>query len=424
MSRAERAAEEAVAAFAEAGDELGRGEAATRQALARWQFGDSERARAIVQDAIRTLEPLGESVALAGALGELGRIEAIADGPDAVAVLERAVAIAHALGATEIESNALTSIGTAMSHRADPAAAEVIRRGLAIALTQDHIEAAARAYNNLSIALGAADGPQDQIDGVMDAAVAHAARYGYRSGTLAAREISRAAFRLEWDRAIALANETATDTAWDASHSLVGDFIRIYRGGPEATILAHAEQAAQRLRSSSERQFRSMALLLAIIYSGVGAHARAAELAEAEPEVLGTRLGLGGWPNVIVAAVSSSIFALGARERLVRWDEHIAKFAAVADANRLFARALIARAEDRDDDALADLRAVEPAARRRPHFYVRSLAQQHAAELLAGRGDREGAAAAYAAAREPWVTAGATWYLGQLDAWARERGIA
>ena len=421
LTRAERAAEEAVAAFAAAGDEPGRGEAATRQAMIRWQFGDTERARAIVQEAIRTLEPLGESVALAGALGELGRIAAIADGSEAVAILERAVAMAHTLAATEIESHALTSIGTAMSHHADQAAAGVVRRGLAIALEHDHVGAAARAYNNLSIALAAIDASQEEIDEVMDAAVAHASRYGYHSNTLAMRETARAMFRLDWDRAIALADEADSATAWGAGHSLMGDVMRIYRFGPQAVVLAHAEQTAQRLRASSERQFRAGALLLAVIHTGMGAHAKAVDVGEIEPEALGARLG--GWAGWVVAAVASSAFALGDQERLVGWNAHLADLADIGDAHRIFVRALIARAEGREEDALAELRAVHPAATRRTAVYVGSLAHQQEADLLAGRGDRGGAAAAYAAAREPWERAGATWYLGQLEAWARERGI-
>ena len=427
LARAERAAEEAVAAFAAAGDEPGRGAAATRQAMIRWQFGDTERARAIVQDAIRTLEPLGDSVALAGALGELGRIQAISRQPDAVPLLERAVAMAHALGAAEIEAHALVSLGTAMSYDGAEASAQIIRRGLAIALESEFVAAGARAYNNLSIALAVNDAPEADIEGVMDAAVAHSARYGYHSQTLAMRETARAVFGLDWDRAIALSDEVSTDTAWGAGQALMGDLVRIHRHGPEATLVARAEQCAQRLRASSEVQFRAAAMLLAIIHSGTGAHARAMEVADVEPELLGSR-GVGGWVSPMAAAIVSSAFALGDRERLVRWQEHIVGMVDrrgtwPLQACARFANALVARADGRDEDALAELRAVEPATERRHHFYALSLVHRHLAELLAGRGDRDGAAAAYAAARDPWVKASATWHLGQLDAWARERGI-
>lgn len=427
LTRAERAAEEAVAAFAAAGDEPGRGEAATRQAMIRWQFGDTERAREIVQSAVAMLEPRGDSVALAGALSELGRIQAISRQPEAVPILERAVAMAHVLGAAEIEAHALVSLGTAMSYDGAEAAPQIIRRGLAIALDGDFVEAGARAYNNLSIALSVNDAPQDEIDEVMDAAVAHATRYGYRSHTLGMRETARAVFALDWDRALALSDEATADTAWAAAHTLMGDFVRAHRTGPESALLVRAEQSAQRLRASSERQFRALALLLAPILTAAGAHTRTLEVAEVEPELLGLR-GAGGWSSVMNAAAISSALALGDRTRLDWLRALIDGFtdqrgAWRLDAVKFFARAAVARADGREADALADLRAVGPAAGRPSDFYVRSLAHQHAAELLAGRGDRDGAAAAHAAAREPWERAGATWYLGQLDAWARERGI-
>lgn len=427
LARAERAAEEAVSAFAAAGDDLGRGEAATRQASARWQFGDTERARAIVQGAVAMLEPRGDSVALAGALSELGRIQAISRQPDAVPILERAVLMAHALGAAEIEAHALASIGTALSYEGDAKGAELIGRGLAMALDGGFVAAAARAYNNLSIALMVNDAPQEEIDEVMDAAVAHAARYGYRSHTLGMRETARAVFALDWDRAVALGDESTADTAWAAAHSLMGDFVRVHRTGPGPSLLVRAEQSAQRLRGSSENQFRAAALLLAPIFTAAGAHARTLEVAEVEPQLLGSR-GAGGWSSVMNAAAISSAFALGDRTRLEWLGALIDGFAEQRGAWRLdavtsFARAALARVEGREADALEALRAVGPLAARPSDFYVRSLAQQHAAEILAGRGDLEGAAAAYAAAREPWVTAKATWYLAQLDAWARERGI-
>jgi len=427
LSRAERAAEEAVAAFAAAGDEVGSGEAATRQAMIRWQYGDTERARAIVQGAIATLEPRGDSVALAGALSELGRIQAISAQPDAIPILERAVALARTFGAAEIEAHALVSLGTALSYDGDATGVESIRRGLAMALDSSFVAAAARAYNNLSISLMVHDAPQDEIDEVMDAAVAHAARYGYRSHTLGMRETARAVFALEWDRALALADEATADTAWAAAHSLMGDYVRAHRTGPEAALLLRAEQSAQRLRGSSEGQFRAAALLLAPIFTAAGAHARALEVAEVEPELLGSR-GAGGWSSVMNAAAISSAFALGDRTRLGQLLGLIEGFSEQRGAWRLdavtsFARAVIARAEGREADALEALRAVGPLAARPSDFYVRSLAHQHAAEILAGRGDHQLAGAEYAAARAPWVTAGATWYLGQLDAWARERGI-
>ena len=427
LARAERAAEEAVAAFAAAGDEPGRGEAATRQAMIRWQFGDTERARAIVQSAVAMLEPRGDSVALAGALSELGRIQAISRQSDARPILERAVAMAHALGAAEIEAHALVSLGTAMSYDGEESAEQIIRQGLAIAVDSDFVAAGARAYNNLSIALTIGGAPLDEIDEVMDAAVAHAARYGYRSHTLAMRETARAVFALDWDRALALADEATADTAWAAAHTLMGDFVRAHRTGPEPALLGRAEQSAQRLRGSSEGQFRAAALLLAPIFSAAGMHARTLEVVEIEPQLLGQR-GAGGWNSVTSAAAVSSAFVLGDRVRLDRLRTLIDGLSEQRGAWRLdavtsLARAALAQVEGREADALEALRAVGPLAARPSDFYVRSLAHRHAAELLASRGDRDGAAAAYAAARDPWVEARATWYLGQLDAWARERGI-
>jgi len=423
LHRAERAAEQAAAALKGAGDPTGWADATIGIAWLRWNFGDSRRARDLVEEAIRTVEALGDSRVLARGLAELARLWSLgADDPDAtIALAERAAAMARRLGERGLEAHALISIGTTMSSKAG--GSDLIRRAVELTKDAGPVDTAARAYNNLSLALGREGAPLEEIDRVMDEASAHARRYGYRSDTLLAREAERAFTRLDWDQALAAAEEGDPSTVWGAMRALLRSLGLTFRLGPDPSVYAAAQDAARRLEAAGAPQFTIGALAIRVLYGLAGSHERAAALPGTISEVLGSAApSLGRHVPHFAAATLHSAYLLRDDGLVRHWRDTWARALGERHVTALLGDALLARSDGRDDDALAALRAIEETPARRG-FHLRSVAAQQKAELLAKRGDREGARAAADAAREPFRTAGATWYLGELDRWARELGL-
>ena len=420
LQRAARAAERAIEALGDAGSDVARADATITLAWLRWHGGDSTAARALADDAVRALEPGGPGRSLARGLAELARIDGLGgrDPDGVIAMAERAAEMARQLGEPDLEAEALVTVGTAMSNAERPGGPDVIRRALDLADRHGAVWATARAYNNLSVTLIREGASQEEIDRVMDLSVAHAERYGYRSDTLQARQTTRAFARLDWDRALAIVDESETDTVWAANRELVRAAILTFRAGPTPDVRARADDAARRLEASGSPQWRATALLVLVTHGLAGDDARAVS-----PEVIEELGSFALFAPYAVAAGLQSAYRTSSVELLKRWRDVSAGGSDLARPAELLGAALIARSEGSDDDALARLRELKAARVRRAHFYLRSIAAQHEAELLVRRGDRDGAKAAADAAREPFRTAGATWYLGELDRWAREAGI-
>lgn len=422
--RGARAAEGAVAAYRAAGDDEGGAEATVALAAIRWHLGDTARARALADEAVATLEPRGPGRALARALAEVARLGSLGtdDVGAVIGVAERAAAMARGLGDRGTEADALISIGTAMSREAQAGASDAIRRALDLVAETGPVDTAARAYNNLSATLFREDAPQEEIDRVMDAALAHAQRYGYRSDTLLFREAARATFRLDWDRALAIVEEGELDTPWGAGRELLRATILTFRNGPDPDVRTGAEAAADRLRATGSPQFVWGSLFRLVIRGLAGDHAAAAH-PDAFPILEAHATALAGGDGLPIAAAIASTHAVRDRPALDRWEALLARHFGASSAGALLARALAARADGDDDDALAALRGIGAVRTRPIAFYLHSIAAQHVAEILATRGDGDGARAAADAAREPFRTARATWYLDVLDRWSHDLGI-
>jgi DNA-binding CsgD family transcriptional regulator/tetratricopeptide (TPR) repeat protein len=100
-------------------------------------------------EAIRTLEPLGETRELAGAYVTLAALRMTRNENDeAVELARRAEALARSLDAPDVIADALNTEGCAVA-ATDPGWVELIRRSLELAISRDLPNQAGRAYSNL-----------------------------------------------------------------------------------------------------------------------------------------------------------------------------------------------------------------------------------------------------------------------------------
>jgi class 3 adenylate cyclase len=422
--RAERSAEQAASAFTAAGDEAGWADATTVRARLRWAFGEPTRARELASDAVHAVEAAGDSPVLARALAMVARVMMLgSDDPDAtIATGERAAAMAHRLGDRGLEAEALISIGTAISRARRPGGSDVIRRAIALTAESGPVETAARAYNNLIGNLWRDEAPDDEFARAQDELLAHYRRYGLTGGSLYLQLTTKTFDELDWDSAVAHSEEADPDTFWGTFLVLLRALVLMFRVGPDQTNYEAAQAAARRLSAAGDPQFRAAARHISVLHELAGDHAAAAE-----PDDLG-RFDYGSessWrtQNLCAPAILRAAYELGDHALLKRWRDAWVSVFGERSVSALLGDAFVAKAERRDDDAFAALQAIAATTARRAEFYLRSVAAQQEAELLAARGDRAGARAAADRAREPFRKADATWYLAELDRWARALGI-
>jgi DNA-binding CsgD family transcriptional regulator len=100
-------------------------------------------------EAIRTLEPLGETRELARAYVTLAALRMTRnENAEAVGLARRAEALARSLGASDVIADALNTEGCAAA-ATDPGWAELLRRSLELAISRNLPNQAGRAYSNL-----------------------------------------------------------------------------------------------------------------------------------------------------------------------------------------------------------------------------------------------------------------------------------
>src|SRR5579862_299174 len=100
-------------------------------------------------EAVKTLEPLGETRELARAYATLAAIRMTRNENDeAIELARRAEALARSLGASDVIADALNTEGCAAS-ATDPNWVELIRRSLELAISRNLPNQAGRAYSNL-----------------------------------------------------------------------------------------------------------------------------------------------------------------------------------------------------------------------------------------------------------------------------------
>jgi DNA-binding CsgD family transcriptional regulator/tetratricopeptide (TPR) repeat protein len=137
--------------FARAGDALAVGSAQRWLSRLSWFLGRNAESERYAADAVRTLEPLGDSHELAMAYSNQAQLCMVADDVEgATRWGERAIELARRIGDREAEIHALNNIGTAMASVYDSIEGlHRLARSLDMALADDAHEHAARAYTNL-----------------------------------------------------------------------------------------------------------------------------------------------------------------------------------------------------------------------------------------------------------------------------------
>jgi len=428
--RALDAAEEAQRWFEKRGDLRGAGLALTRIAQYRWSVGATTRAREAAQDAARLLEPLGESQGLAGAYAMVARLAYLdGDHPVAAEWAQRAVDMAREQSALNIEADSLITFGSAVEALGPTRGVTRLREGIDLASAHGMVETAMRGFHNLSVTLHRTGSSGADTRRVNEEMFAYARRLRFRTDVLISDEAFHVFAEGDWDAALTLVHEPRGESVWTLQLRLLEAFIVAAREGPEQALpLLDVPRRAIREVSVAHRIFDASLLGRIMLLAG-DARATLEDL-----EGIAADVGRGMYPEVDQAAVCALTAAItqGDNVALDRWikialaDESGARRVA-GRARQAFAQAVRA-ANDRDLDLAISL-VGESAELFRQSFlaFGETLARRRRIELLLrrnGAGDRDAAQAELAAMLPYWRKAKATWYLGQLERWAADHGLA
>jgi hypothetical protein len=232
----------------------------------------------------------------------------------------------------------------------------------------------------------------------------------------------------DWDAALRLVREAGGESVWAIHHQLLEAFIVAGRGGPEGSLpLLDVPRRALREVSASHKIFGAMLLGRVTLLAG-NAHATLEDL-----EGISADVGQPTYLEVDEAVVCALTAAITRDDSVAldRWidlalsDEAGARRVA-GRGRRAFAQAERAASEGDLDLAISLLG--ESAELFQQSFlpFGETLARRRRIELLLrrnGAGDLEAARAELAAVLPYWRKAKATWYLGQLQRWAADRGL-
>src|SRR5256712_1902305 len=427
--RALHAAEEARRWFEKRGDMRGAGLALTRVASYRWFLGETTGARAAAEDAARVLEPLGESQELAGAYAQVARL-AYLDVDYSVGAEwgQRAVQMARERMAPSIEADSLITLGS-MDVPLGRGVAR-LREGIDLASTHDLIETAMRGFHNLSVTLHMTGSSGAETRRVLEEMFAYARRHRFRTTTVISDEAFYVLATGDWDAVLRLVQEARGESVWAIHLQLVEAFILAGRAGPEGSLpLLDVPRRALREVSASHKIFGAMLLGRVTLLAG-DARATLEDLDGIAADVRRRP----SYPEVDEAVVCALAAAIRQEDSVAlgRWIE--VAFADEAGARRVAGRARrgfagAERAASEGDLDLAISLLGESAESFRESFltFGETLARRRRIELLLrrnGAGDRDAAQAELAAVLPYWRKAKATWYLGQLERWAADHGLA
>jgi DNA-binding CsgD family transcriptional regulator/tetratricopeptide (TPR) repeat protein len=151
LDEALAARREAMELSAQTGDPLAVGTAQRWLSRLSWFLCRNDDSEHYAQQAVATLEPLGDNHELAMAYSNLAQLRMLAqDTAGAVAWGTRAIELARRIGDREAEIHALNNVGAALTIDGDAIAGpQRLARSLDMALADDAHEHAARAYTNL-----------------------------------------------------------------------------------------------------------------------------------------------------------------------------------------------------------------------------------------------------------------------------------
>jgi len=428
--RALSAAEDARRWFEKAGAMRGAGLALTRVASYRWFLGETTGAREAADDAARLLEPLGKSQELAGAYAMVARL-AYLDVDYAVAAEwgQRAVDMAREQMALGIEADSLITLGSADGALGRTQFVARLREGIDLASANDMVETAMRGFHNLSVSLHTTGSSGAETRRVLEEMFAYAHRHRFRTQTVIVDEAWYVFDSGDWDAALRLVEEARVESVWTIQLQLLEAFIVAGRAGPERSQpLLDVPRRALREASASHKIFGASILGRVTLLAG-DAGATLEQL-----DGLAADVGRGLYPVVDEAAVCALAAAITQEDSaaLSRWIEVALADEAAARrvsgrARRAFAQAERAASEGDLDLAISLLGESAELFRQSFLAFGETLARRRRIELLLrrnGAGDRDAAQAELAATLPYWRKAKATWYLGQVERWAADHGLA
>ena len=426
LDRARRAAEEALRIFERSGDARGQGASHGRLARLAWFFGRSEEAMERARRSVALLEPDGPSSDLAAAYAEVARQYMLAyRTADAIATADQAIATARAAGDAVAELEAEITKATARGHE-DPETAAVTLRTIArTAEEKAMVRIALRAHQNvISTTLRAGSSLQEMwalhLDGM---------RYMQRHGIEIEGAITRETFlrlaRGEWDEMLRWTELHESTTFWGKSNEIRASIALVAREGPDPHLRRIDDLSAQ-LIASGDRNWQaqgqcSSAIAHHLVGDPGGALERVAPLRESFEAISEWDL----HPAGIIALRSAVLVRDAEAER--DWRRWLSS-ARSAGLHRQMREALI-RGYDaltrgdvdtalRGLDEVAQLGEIVPLG-----FLSASAVRPWAAELHLRRANQAGAQAEIDALLPFWRKVRATWYIGRIAEWARERGL-
>jgi hypothetical protein len=329
--------------------------------------------------------------------------------------------------AVNIEADSLITLGSMDAPLGRGVAR--LRDGIDLASAHDLVETAMRGLHNLGVTLHMTGSSGADTRRVYEEMFAYARRHRFRTETVTSDEAFYAFASGDWDEALRLVQEARGKSVWTIQRQLLEAFIVAGRGGPERSLpLLDVPRHALREASASHKIFGATILGRVTLLAG-DARATLEYL-----DGIAAEVGRGLFLEVDEAAVCALTAAITQEDSVAldRWiqvaiaDEAGARRVA-GRARRAFAQA--ERAAKGGDLDLAISLLGESAESFQQSFlpFGETLARRRRIQLLLRRndaGDRDAAQAELTAMLPYWRKAKATWYLGQLERWAADHGLA
>lgn len=417
--------------YASAGDQLGTADAQLFMSFCLTWFGPSHESLGLLEEAIDLLRPLGPSLVLAEAHGNLA-IRRLSEGETTAAIelARSAEAMSRESGAdddehTRVRSIILSTLGIALAKAGMREGCDVAREALTFAEARGGQAAMHRAYSNLRLALTFTGAPYAERRSIFDAQLRHSQEHGYRNMFFIQAQLEHDLAEGAWDDALEHVSELSVTSGsrFEATAQLGASFIAVARRGPREGLPV-AQAAVRSLLRIGSAVTAHEAGFAVLVHALAGDPAGALEIADLTREASGA-LGL---PHEVVAASVLVAAASGDPELLERWlrtalDQERAVEPVVAKVRRAVARAEMALRDGRRDDGVRALGEAAEIFREEhmPHF--ETPVRLRRADLLVDAGDSKSAAAELRSVLPYWRKAKAEWYLRRLAHWARERGI-
>lgn len=423
-----RAAQEARRAYEARGDVARTGVVLSVLSGIHIYFGEAGEATRLSEEAIRLLEPLGETAELAEAYRRRNFEDTLSN-TFPVQWADRVVEIGRRLDRPDIQSDGLRQRGFALVRDGKSEGMKDLETALALAYESGApglVFACRLALMSATTLLGRARAERRRL---YEDAVAHAHEHGYVGGLLSALEVEQAIASGDFDRALRVSRLLVPDSAVSAEVGLRIALVEVARRGPEAMPDLDALRSRLLKGPPAWTSFAATSAQPLLLADDPGAAIEHAELA-VKP------LTEGSWRWSLDVAVVLGVEAarrLSDRSLLDRWIG-LARHGAPApiesrerQARRAYGGALLAEQTGDLDGAvrLAGLSVEMLTDSQWP--FVWTIVCLRRAELLIQRRhaqDKAAARADLASVTVFWRRAGATWFLGRLAAWARAHDLS